>query len=140
MKMKNKSFTDIYIYGAGMRGKELLTLIRKCYDGMISVKGFIDQSAVGKVEDYNIFRLSEIQDRSVRIVISVGDFGICREINDTLHVAGFEDVWWYLERHYRKEYENFFQEQCVSCREWGEDILLHVEMHAMDACNLNCVG
>lgn len=140
MNMQNSGCTDIYIYGAGKRGRELLALIRKCYGGMISIKGFIDQSAVGKVENYNILRLSEVQDKSVRIVISVGDFGVSREINVDLHAAGFEDVWWYLGRHYRKEYENFFQEQCVSCREWGEDILLHVEMHAMDACNLNCVG
>lgn len=131
---------SIYIYGAGIRGRELLTLIKSCYNGRISIEGMIDRAAVGAVEGYPIYRLSELQDKSARIIIAVGDFRIAKEINQTLQAAGFHDVWWYFGKQCRKEYKDLFLEQCVSCQEWGEDTLLHIEMHAMDGCNLNCVG
>lgn len=131
---------SIYIYGAGMRGRELLTLIKACYDRTISVEGFIDRAATGLLEGHHIHKLSELHDKLARIVISVGDFQAAREINHMLQLAGFHDVWWYFARHYRNVYEDLFLEQCVSCQGWGEDTLLHVEIHAMDGCNLNCVG
>lgn len=130
----------IYIYGAGKRGGYFLALLKNCYSEEISVEGFIDRTATGVIENYPIYRLSELQDKTVRIVIAVAAFRMAKEIHHTLQMAGFHDVWWFCGRHYRKEYRNLFSEQCVSCQEWGEDTLPQIEMHAMDWCNLNCVG
>lgn len=136
----NNEHMSIYIYGAGKRGREFLTVIKTSYNGEIPVEGFVDRAVAGLVEDHPVYRLSELQDKSVRIVIAVGNPRAVKEIHHTLRMVGFHDIWWYCGRHYRKEYKDLFSEQCVSCREWGEDTLMHVEMHAMDGCNLNCVG
>lgn len=137
---ENGGRISVYIYGAGIRGRELLTTIENCYSEGISVEGFIDRAAAGLVEDYQIYRLSELQNKSVRIIIAVVGPYIVKEIHHTLRMAGFHDIWWFLGRRYRKGYRDLFLEQCVSCRDWGEDTLIRVEMHAMDGCNLNCVG
>lgn len=112
---------SVYIYGAGKLGREFLTTIKNCYDREISVKGFIDRAAVGTVEDYPIFRLSELQDKAVIIVIAVGSAPMVKEIHQTLQMAGFHDIWWFCGRQYRTEYKNIFMEQCMSCQDWGED-------------------
>lgn len=140
VEARNHKRMSIYIYGAGKMGREFLTMIKSHYNGEVSVEGFIDRSAAGLIEGHPIYRLSELQDKSVRIVIAVVNAMMAKEIHHTLRMAGFHDVWWFCERRYKKEYKNLFLEQCVSCREWGEDTLVRVEMHAMDSCNLNCMG
>lgn len=139
-RTQNNRRMRIYIYGAGMRGREFLTVIKNCYAGDISVEGFIDRAAAGLIEGYPVYRLSELQDKSAGIVIAAGYLHMVKEIHHTLQMAGFHNVWWFYGQQHRKAYRDLFSEQCVSCQEWGEDTLVHVEMHAMDGCNLNCVG
>lgn len=62
------------------------------------------------------------------------------EIALDLKEKGFSKIYWYSVENRRKTRIDFFLEQCVNCSEWSEETLFHVEMHAMDACNLNCVG
>ena len=139
-RTQNNRRMRIYIYGAGMRGREFLTVIKNCYAGDISVEGFIDRAAAGLIEGYPVYRLSELQDKSAGIVIAAGYLHMVKEIHHTLQMAGFHNVWWFYGQQHRKAYRDLFSEQCVNCQEWGEDTLVHVEMHAMDGCNLNCVG
>ena len=131
---------SIYIYGAGQRGRALLSLIKNYYDGEISVEGYIDRAAVGTVEGYPVYRLSELQDKTAKIIIAVAAPYSAKEIHQTLQMAGFYDHWWCEKPWRRKVYRDFFSEQCISCQEWGDDTLVSVDIYAMDACNLNCVG
>lgn len=90
---KTKQNGHVYIYGAGKKGRSFQSLIKNCYDEELSVAGFIDRAATGLVEDRPIYRLSEIQDKSVRIVISVGVWQMAKETHQTLRMARFQDVW-----------------------------------------------
>lgn len=137
---KNNRHWNIYIYGAGNLGREFLAVINNCYDEKITVEGFIDRAAAGLVEDHPVYKLSELHDKSARIVIAVARSRKPKEIHHTLRMAGFHDIWWFSGQQHRKAYKDLFLEQCVSCQKWEEDTLTYVEMHAMDACNLNCVG
>lgn len=139
-KAQNNRHIRIYIYGAGTKGREFLLLIKSYYEEGISVAGFIDRAATEPVEGYPVYRLSELQNKSARIVIAVGAPYDVKEIHQNLQMTGFHDIWWYSVWQHRKEYKDLFLEQCISCREWQDDTLVHVEIHAMDGCNLNCVG
>lgn len=135
----NNSKKNIYIYGAGKRGKELLDVVRSYYNEMISIEGFIDCEKTEDPDGKKIFNINDISEDSV-IVISIGDFETTFSVVSELRENGFQKIFWYNIKNKRKKYINFFREQCVDCFSWKADTLLHVEIHAMDACNLNCKG
>lgn len=130
---------EIYIYGAGNRGKELLELINTEYGNELNIVGFVDKAKQGYLDKYKIFSKDEcIQD--IPVVISIADFEIALKVAIELKEVGFRKVYWYNIRNKRTYFKDFFREQCVACEEWNPATLFHVEMHAMDACNLNCRG
>lgn len=130
---------NIYIYGAGSRGRELLSLISTNYNDYLCVNGFIDKSKKGAVEQLRIVSIDKCEINNT-IVISIADFEIALDVAIDLKNKGFKNVYWYNTKTQRKKYYDFFAEQCVSCSKWNKATLLHVEMHAMDSCNLNCKG
>lgn len=130
----------IYIYGAGKRGHELLELIKAHYKEKILVDGFIDKCKEGYVDTYKIVKLDECTNKERRIVISVADFETALSIAIELKSENFKSIYWFNTRNHRYVYRDFYTEQCVCCKQWNEATLPHVEIHAMDACNLNCVG
>lgn len=129
----------IYIYGAGKRGHELLSLIDSRYNSQIFIGGFLDSCKTGYIEGYEISKPNQISTEST-IVVSIADFDVALEVVLGLKTQGFLRVYWYNIKVERKTYCDFFLEQCVKCDDWSESTFAHVEMHAMDACNLNCVG
>ena len=130
---------NIYIYGAGKRGSELFEIIQEFYVDKINVRGFIDREKKGTKYNLPIYDICSISCDSI-IVISVFRFKLALEIALNLKEKGFSKIYWYSVENRRKTRIDFFLEQCVNCSEWSEETLFHVEMHAMDACNLNCVG
>lgn len=130
---------EVYIYGAGNQGWALMNLINDNYYDMIHILGFIDKNKQGYLKNYKIFQIDEcIEDKP--IVISIANFEVALDVAIKLRKEGFDKVYWYNIRNKRKVFKDFFYEQCVSCDEWNVATLFHVEMHAMDACNLNCRG
>ena len=47
----------VLIYGAGVRGKQALELIKHDYKSDCEVIGFIDKNKLGEYEGYPIYRL-----------------------------------------------------------------------------------
>ncbi len=129
----------IYIYGAGRRGIQLYEAIKADYNEMIIVEGFIDQKVKGMVRGINVYDISKISADST-IVISIYDFETALNAAYELKKRGYTDIYWFNIRNHRKNRCDFWIELCVSCKDWHEDTLSHVEIHAMDACNLNCTG
>ena len=129
----------IYIYGAGDRGTELYENIQKFYVDTIDISGFIDKEKIGIKCGLPISRIDTIFKDSV-IVISIFKFEVALQVALELKEQGFCNVYWYNANDYREERVNFWAEQCVDCCDWCEGTLRYVEMHAMDSCNLNCIG
>lgn len=135
----NNSKKNIYIYGAGKRGKELLDVIHTNYDDMVCIKGFIDSQKKQGPDGKQICSINVIPKDSM-IVISISNYETTFAVVSELRKNGFQNIFWYNINNKRREYIDFFIEQCADCSSWKEDTLLHVEIHAMDACNLNCKG
>lgn len=134
----SKNGRNIYIYGAGTNGKTLLSLAaRYGIEGQVS--GFIDRSAFGRISEKPVYHLDEVIAGDSRIVIAIGDENVAGEVFLTLQESGFSDIWWFP---WGKIVfgRDFWEEQCISCVGWGRNMLWHVELHIMDACNLNCRG
>lgn len=130
----------IYIYGAGKRGIDLLAFINEYYSETIYIDGFIDKHKEGFIDSYEIYKPDAPLRKNVKIVISVADIEMVLQIALELRSKGYKSVYWYNIKNCRLKPIDFFAEQCVSCNGWNEDTLFHIEIHAMDACNLNCAG
>lgn len=130
----------IYIYGAGNRGRELLALLNEYYSETICIDGFIDRCKEGYIDSYTIYKPDNTIRKNEKIVISVADMEIAFQIALDLRLMGYRSVYWYNIKNCRLKPIDFFAEQCISCNGWNEATFLHVELHAMDACNLNCAG
>lgn len=130
---------EIYIYGAGNRGKELVEIIQSFYEDKIKIGGFIDSYVEGQKCNLPIYKIAEISHDSI-IVISIAQSDIALQIALALKKGGYDKIYWFNTYYNRRNKQDFFVEQCIMCSDWEEDSMMHVEMHAMDACNLNCVG
>lgn len=129
-----------FIYGAGIRGEEALELLYNEYKCDCEIIGFIDMYKAGRYQGYPIFKLEEIESFDGRILIALNDFETAKEVCQLVKEAGHKNVFWFQKRKMILRHEDFFTEQCEDCRSWADDILLQVEMHVMDSCNLNCRG
>lgn len=126
---------EIYIYGAGKRGKILYDRIKRS-DVQICVKGFIDQykqsddivpiEAVGKEEN---------------IVISLANETLAYQVMEELESKGYKKIFWcgLLDNPVYSP-EDFLGKDCLRMRKRNLPILRQIEMHISDKCNLNCVG
>lgn len=130
---------NIYIYGAGTKGKELHEIINLYNQQNFGIVGYVDQEKVGSIFDIPIFRLDEIKDYNITIIIAINSFKIAQHVFFELKDSGFSDIWWFKEKK-RFFGKDFFYEQCICCRAWQKNMIEHMEMHVMDACNLNCKG
>lgn len=129
---------DIYIYGAGYLGKHALDSIMQNYNSSINVLGFIDEYKTGEEHGLTIRHIDEA-DNDIAVVITIADEEIAKKVFFRLKEERFREIWWY-NSFSMSHYADFFQEQCVSSRRWDYPTFNHVEMHIMDACNLNCKG
>ena len=128
---------DIIIYGAGYYGKKMLHCTRD-YE-KINVIGFIDSLKEGIYEGIPIMKISDDIDKSIPIVISVAEFEERYQIYIQLKEVGFQHIYYYLRKKYSSK-KSFFESECVSLENIGENTLFYAEMSINDFCNLNCKG
>lgn len=130
---------SVCIYGAGKKGEELYEILTRYKNLKISPEYYVDKSKEGNCHGIPIVRLDDVRDLEVTIIIAINCFNIAQEVFLELKEKGFKDIWWFKEK---KRYfgRDFYFEQCISCAAWQENMLEHMEMHVMDACNLNCIG
>lgn len=132
-------FMEMYIYGAGNAGMEALSVLKDYYPAQLeNLCGFVDQNKKGSVNDIPIVSIENVS-VDARIVIAIRSRDIAIEVQGELQRRGFSDIWWYTDR-WKRYGIDFWHEMCVSCKGWKSPILPQVEMHIMDACNLNCRG
>ena len=129
----------MYIYGAGNCGRHVFEILSRHYPFQLKfVKGFIDRNKEGQIDKLPIISLKNV-DKRERIVIAINSKDTAIEVQNELNTLGFTDIWWFVGK-WKIYGDDFFDEICVSCRKWNGVILKQVEMHVMDACNLNCRG
>ena len=129
---------NVYIYGAGKYGKLLYEKLYKQTD--ISLQGFID-SHKKELKYYLGLPVKtpyQIQDISARYVIAAQNINSVKEMAGELFTKGVTDIWFF--NNVCHDYIDFWQENCTKIDKWWNTVLNHVEMHIMDACNLNCRG
>ncbi len=130
---------NIYIYGAGKNGNDVLKLIKECYSNLFSINCFLDSNKTGTIDDIPIHKIDEVDLYYSTVIIALFDFKEATKTFLELKQRGVKNIWWF--KNSKKAFgKNFFNEQCISCEKWQEYMLEHVEMHIMDACNLNCRG
>lgn len=130
---------NIYFYGAGKCGKEAIEKFHK-YKSDMRVAGFLDSNKTGMYCGYAIVSQTELNSNDI-VIISVDRSYVVRDIYLQLRMKDIDNIYWFQSGR-RKSYgrENFLDEECVDCRQWGKWILPQVEMHICDYCNLNCKG
>lgn len=128
----------MYIYGAGNVGKIAARMARN-YGILGDIAGFIDCCQPREVDGVYVFRVDEVGQEDARVLIAISDESVAQDVFCELHKRGFSDVWWFSGNNI-KFGKDFWEEQCISCENWADNMLWHVEMHIMDACNLNCRG
>lgn len=130
---------EMYIYGAGNVGGYALEILKLYYPfQMKSLCGFIDKNKKIAVNGIPIIPIENVKS-DARIVIAIQSRDMAIDIHKELQKRGYSDVWWFT-GHWKKYGTDFWREMCVSCKGWKAPILPQVEMHIMDACNLNCRG
>lgn len=130
---------EMYIYGAGSAGAEVLELLKLYYPAQSkSLCGFMDQNKKMPVHGIPIVPIENVN-TNARIVIAIRSRDIAIEVQEELQRRGFSDVWWYSKR-WKRYGVDFCREMCMSCKGWKAPFLPQAEMHIMDACNLNCRG
>lgn len=127
---------NIYIYGAGYYGRVVLEKLR--ISGYEAV-GFIDGN-----KDFNeylglpVISPCCVQDESAKYIIAVKRVDMAQKMARALLTKGIDNI--YFAYNIGEETGDFFQENCVKIDKIMGTALNHVEMHVMDACNLNCRG
>ena len=128
----------IVIYGAGNNGKLVLELLDK-YGLKSNVVGFADSIKKGEYLGLPIRSIDTLEKDTV-FIIAIVNYNVVAAICEKLKKDNFSHIYWF--KHPRKVLMigSFFEEQCTDCFFWEGCVLEQVEMHIMDACNLNCRG
>ncbi|MBR3622522.1 MAG: glycosyltransferase, partial [Selenomonadaceae bacterium] len=132
---KEERKMEYIIYGAGQGGKAVF----EKWEGVNNVyfKGFFDREKTGNYMGLPIMRYED-GDRNIPVLISLMSPFHALEVYKDLRKAGYTKLYWYRENPYADESD--FQAQVEDMRNWGDAVLLQVEMHLSDRCNLNCRG
>ena len=129
----------MFVYGAGEKGKELTDTLPQYINLQLHINSYIDREKKGNLNGIPITSIKNVYEKNERVVIAIKKFSVALEAYLLLKTAGFSDIWWFKGRK-RVFGRDFFYEQCASCQSWQEDMIENMEMHVMDACNLNCKG
>ena len=97
---------EIYIYGAGSRGKELFENIQTFYEDKVFIKGFIDREKKGFVCGLQVYEIAAVSKDDI-IVISIAKFESALQVAIDLKKFGFQNVFWYNLKNIRKKREDF---------------------------------
>ena len=92
----------------------------------------------GQYDELPLLQLDEVNPDTI-IIISVYSPKNAVNIYTMLRQKGFLNLFWYINlRGKIRKRTDFFQDECVDLRNWGDCILPHLEIHISDKCNLNC--
>lgn len=130
---------NICIYGAGQNGQRVFGMLGDYFGEKICVKAFVDGIKQGDINGVPILKIDNIEDDDTVIIIALFDFKEATRVFLELNKRGYKNIWWFKTPK-KILGRDFFDEQCISCEGWKEYMLEHVEMHIVDACNLNCRG
>ena len=128
----------IYIYGAGKYGKLLYEILQGQTD--ISLQAFIDSNK-RELKYYlglPVEKPCQIKDNSARYIIAAQSINSVKEMARELIEKGITDIWFFDNN--GQETTDFWQGNFIKIDKQRDTVLNHVEMHIMDACNLNCRG
>lgn len=132
---------NIVLYGAGACGRQAANLIQESYpEFQKSIVGFLDRKKSGAVLGHPILSMKDDRLRKMSAVITLRDFSTAYEAYQTLQEMGLEKIWWFNSAKHILGKDDFLAEQCMQCENWDGSVLPKVEMHIIDACNLNCRG
>lgn len=141
LKKVTKMKKAIYLYGAGKRGKHALRVLKEHCRNQIRVLGIIDKRKDMDVDGYRVVQADDIEliEKDVDVVICIADGKCALEVFFMLKSKGIENIWWFRGKHIVCV-NDFFAEHCINCKDWSLNMIWQMEMHIMDACNLNCRG
>ena len=128
----------VYIYGAGKYGKILYEKLHTQTD--ISIQGFIDsyKKELKRYLGLPVKIPHQIQDTSARYIIAAQNINSVKEMARELIEKGITDIWFFDNN--GQETTDFWQGNFIKIDMQWDTVLNHVEMHIIDACNLNCRG
>ena len=131
------------IFGAGENGKHAIKKIREFYQDQIELMGFADNqrkkefTGVGEVDIKN----SIINRKETAVIIAVSKRKSVLEIYQQLSQLGYKLCYLYLRKDNEPyEEKDFFENECIRIEGDCNSIIAHIELHAVDCCNLNCSG
>ncbi|SKB95005.1 4Fe-4S single cluster domain-containing protein [Lachnospiraceae bacterium] len=128
----------IYVYGAGLYGHYVLKRIKTYYEKEIDIVSFIDKNKTGELNHIPIIRLENACE-DFPVVVAIDNRYVVSEIYRELRQVGVEKIFMFLNRdNPRYDKTDFFKSECALLMGKSEDYIPHIEMHAVDYCNLNC--
>ena len=136
------------MYGAGINGQRMLEKIERQYPDELQVTNIIDQYKSGKIGEISICSIEKILEKkdkdtilSSPVVIAIAKRKTVLEVYRYLNQYGFSEIYFYLEKDSnRSEGDSFLEYECAKIDADPDEILPHIEIHAVDYCNLNCSG
>lgn len=125
----------IIIYGAGKNGKFALELLEK-YGLKSNIVGFADSKKQGEYLGFPIMPIDAVNKEMI-CIIAIADCKDAMEVQHILSKKEVKNIYWFKSEMNKCIGSSFFKDYC---RKLEGCILAQVEMHIMDACNLNCRG
>lgn len=125
----------IVIYGAGTFGRIALELLDK-YGMKSEVIGFADSHKQGEYMGMPIVPVDTLDKETICLIaICNGRYAV--DVQEVLERKEFKNIYWFRPEPKDGAEGSFFE---TYCKKLEGCILPQVEMHIMDACNLNCRG
>ncbi len=129
---------EILVYGAGDNGKTLAERVETLYSSEVKIKAFIDKNKTGEIMGIPIISLDSMNGYSLPVVISIEKRQIVMAVYKELKSIGVKDIFMFLNRQNPRYNNSFFEGECSELTGNEESLLPHIEVHAVDYCNLNC--
>lgn len=136
----------VYIYGAGEKGKHAVDRISQYYKNEIDVAGFIDRKKTGVYCGFPVYKVEDViacyNQEQFSIIIAVASRKSAVEIYKEIWKREvFVDCYLYNAKDNEKYgTEEFLINECKRLNGNPNEIIPHIELHAVDYCNLNCAG
>lgn len=129
---------DVIVFGAGKLGKSLIQVLRQNID--VSVIGVADNSSKRPIENCAIIDINDKRYIDKTVIIAIAKPQSAVDVYMQLKGIGYREIFWYFPDKSGILTEEFGNIPLIDCKSWGDCVLPQVEMHIMDACNLNCRG
>lgn len=128
----------IILYGMGEFGEHAIHRIEKYYPNY-QVDGVIDSFRKLSGQGIQQISIDSVCDKSIPIVITISKRRTVVEIYKKLKSFHFENVYVYLRRdNIVQRNSDFLENECKKIIGLPNEIIPHIEMHAVDYCNLKC--